>query len=178
METFLFIIGALASFIALLLIAALFVKKDYHIQCESFIQLNKEEVFNFLIQLKNQDHFNKWVMAEPDMKKEFRGTDGEPGFVYYWSGKKAGEGELELSQFEYGKSIKTEIRFIRPFVSKAYSNYYLEALSEKETKVIWTNESEMKYPLNLLLPLVKNMLVKDMESSLQTLNQVIIKQNN
>ena len=173
MNIILLILGILGLLIILVLVAALFVKKDYHIQCESHIKINNHLLFNYLVLLKNQDHFNKWVMAEPEMKKEFRGTDGQPGFVYYWSGKKAGEGELELIRFEEGKTIETEIRFIRPFVSKAYSNYYLEAVSENETKITWTNESEMKYPMNILLPMVKNMLVKDMETSLQRLNQVL-----
>ncbi len=74
-------IGAL---IAVLLIVALFVKKEYTIEREITINKPKTEVFNYVKHLKNQDNYSKWVMQDPGMKKEFRGTDGTVGFVYAW----------------------------------------------------------------------------------------------
>ncbi len=55
-------IGAL---ITLLLIMALFVKKEYTIEREITINKTKAEVFNYVKHLKNQDNYSKWVMQDP-----------------------------------------------------------------------------------------------------------------
>lgn len=79
----------LLGIIALILIIALFSKKNYKINREIIINAPLEKVFTYLKQLKNQDNFNKWVMVEPDMKREFKGIDGTVGFIYAWNGTKS-----------------------------------------------------------------------------------------
>ncbi len=81
----LIVIGAL---VALLLIAALFIKKEYNIVREITITKPKTEVFSYIKHLKNQDNYSKWVRMDPNMKKDFRGTDGTVGFIYAWDGNK------------------------------------------------------------------------------------------
>jgi hypothetical protein len=81
----LIVIGAL---VALFLIAALFIKKEYNILREIAINKPKTEVFSYVKHLKNQDNYSKWVRMDPNMKKDFRGTDGTIGFVYAWDGNK------------------------------------------------------------------------------------------
>jgi hypothetical protein len=53
---------------------------------ENKINVNKSdaEVFDFLKLVKNQDLFSVWNMADPNMSKTYKGTDGEVGFVYGW----------------------------------------------------------------------------------------------
>jgi len=63
----------IAAFIGLLLFAALFVKKEYTVEREITINKPKVEVFAYIKQLKNQEHYNKWVMIDPNMKKTYRG---------------------------------------------------------------------------------------------------------
>ena len=71
MNILLTILLVLAAIIALILIIALLTKKEYFIQREILIDAPLPKVFDYLKQLKNQDNFNKWVMADPDMKKRF-----------------------------------------------------------------------------------------------------------
>lgn len=114
----------IAGLIILFLVAALLVKKEYTVERTTTINQFKPEVFNYLRFLKNQDHYSKWVMTDPAMKKEFRGTDGTIGFVYAWDGnKKAGKGEQEIKQINEEK-IDLEIRFMRPF--EATADIYLQ----------------------------------------------------
>ena len=115
-------------------------------------------------------------MADPGMKREFRGTDGTVGFIYAWNGNKdAGEGEQEVKAIAEGKNIETEIRFIRPFAGIAHAKMITESLSENETKVIWNTSSKMKYPLNIMLPMIVKMLEKDMDISLNNLKVILEK---
>ncbi|MES2543730.1 MAG: SRPBCC family protein [Bacteroidota bacterium] len=175
MNTLLTILLVLIGVIALLLIIALFSRKDYNIQREVIINAPLLKVFDYIILLKNQDHFNKWVMVEPEMQRNFTGTDGTVGFIYGWNGKKAGEGEQEIKTIIAGKSIATEIRFVRPFVGLANVKMSAEPLSDNQTKVTWNNASKMAYPLNALLPMVEKMLAKDMDTSLGNLKTILEK---
>jgi len=58
------ILLVLAGIIALLLIFALFIRKQYNIHRDIIIDAPLQKVFNYLRQLKNQDNFNKWVMTD------------------------------------------------------------------------------------------------------------------
>ena len=63
---------------------------------EITIKKPRHEVFDYIKIPKNQENYNKWVMMDPNLKKDFRGTDGTVGFVFAWHGnKQAGEGEQE-----------------------------------------------------------------------------------
>jgi hypothetical protein len=174
------ILLVLASIIVLLLFLALFTNKSYSLKREIKIGKPLQEVFNFLRYLRNQEHFSKWVMMDPNMKKEFRGTDGSIGFVYAWDGnKEAGKGEQELKGISEGERIDVEVRFIKPFQGIAKTPFTTKSLSENETLVTWGMTSTMKYPMNLML-LFMNMdklLGRDLETSLLTLKKVLEKNN-
>jgi hypothetical protein len=168
------ILLVVAGIIVLLLIIALFMKKGYRTHCEIIINAPRQKVFDYLKQIRNQDNFNKWVMIDPNMKKEFKGTDGTVGFVYAWNGnKEAGEGEQEIKAITEGKNIEIEIRFIRPFAGIAHAEMTTESFPGDQTNVTWSTASTMKYLLNIMLPLIVKMLEKDMSTSLATLKSIL-----
>jgi hypothetical protein len=160
--------------IAIPLIIALFVKKEYSVEREISIQKPKEEVFNFIKYLKNQDYYSKWVMQDPNMKKSFKGTDGTVGFVYAWDGnKQAGKGEQEIKEIKDGEQIDVEIRFEKPFAGVAHTPIITEALSPGETKVKWGMKGKSSYPMNIMNLFIDGMLGKDLEKSLVTLKGIL-----
>ena len=176
MNILIIILSVITGIIVLLLIIALFTKKGYKTYREIIINAPRQKVFDYIKQIKNQDNFNKWIMVDPDMKRVFKGTDGTVGFIYAWNGnKEAGEGEQEIKAITEGKNIEMEIRFVRPFAGVAHANMTTESLSDNQTKVSWTTASEMKYPLNIMLPLIVKMLEKDMNTSLTTLKKILEK---
>jgi uncharacterized protein YndB with AHSA1/START domain len=115
MNIFVIILLAFVGIIALLLIIGLFSKKGYVIERSVLINKPQQEVFNYMKLMKNQDYFSKWVMKDPGMKKDFRGTDGTDGFVYAWdsTNKNAGKGEMEIKKIKGEERIDMEIRFER-----------------------------------------------------------------
>src|ERR1700733_8304634 len=122
MNIVIIVLSVLAGIIVLLLVIALFMKKDYNTYREIIIHAPRQKVFDYLRYLKNQDNFNVWIMVDPDMKKAFKGTDGTVGFIYEWSGnKRAGEGEQEITAIAEGSNIEMEIRFVRPFAGIAHA---------------------------------------------------------
>lgn len=177
MSIILSILTIIAAMIALLLIIALFTKKEYSVQSETVIDAPLQKVFDYIRHIKNQDNYNKWVMVDAGMKKEFKGTDGTEGFIYAWNGnKKAGEGEQEIKKITEARSVATEIRFIRPFAGVANAVMETAPVSENKTLVKWSNVSKMKYPMNLMVSFIEKMLVKDMNTSLTRLKAILEKQ--
>lgn len=165
------------GFIALLLIIALFMKKEHYVNREIIINAPSQKVFGFLRLLKNQDQFNKWATTDKiNRKEEFKGTDGTVGFIYSWRGdKSAGVGEKEIMNIVEGKKIETEIRFIKPMRVSASVIFETEPLSDNQTKVNMINTGKLNYPLNIMIPMAEKNFPKDIEASLSTLKNILEK---
>jgi len=165
-----------AGIIALLLLIALFMKKEHYVNREIIINAPRQKVFDYLKLLKNQDEFNKHAMVGPDRKREFKGTDGTVGYIYAWSGdKNAGVGEKEIKNIIEGKRIETEIRFVKPMQASACMIMETESLSDDQTKVYWSNAGILKYPVNIMIPMMEKHVMKDMDISLSTLKNILEK---
>lgn len=164
--------------IAALLIARLFIPKGMKATREIVINKSNTEVFNYIKQLKNQDNYSKWGSMDPNMKKDYKGTDATVGFVSAWEGnKKVGVGEQEITGIEEGKKLSTELRFIKPFKSVAQSSMTTEAVDNNSTKVSWGFEGSMNYPMNVM-KLFMNMeksIGNDFSTGLQNLKTVLEK---
>ena len=164
------ILLVLVGIIVLLLLIALFIKKEHYVKREIIINAPRQKVFDYVKLLKNQDTFNKHAMAGPDRKREYTGTDGTVGFIYAWKGNKnAGEGEKEIKNIIEGKRIETEIRFVKPMAATASIIMDTASLSDAQTKVSWSNAGVLKYPLNIMIPMMEKHVARDMDSSLSTL---------
>ena len=151
-------------------------KKEHYVKREIIINAPQQKVFEYLKLLKNQENFNKNAMADADRKKEFKGVDGTVGYVYAWSGdKSAGAGEKEIKNIVEGKKIETEIRFVKPMTAVARMIMETESLAGNQTKVYWSNASDLKRPLNVMVPMIEKMIAKDMDSSLLTLKNILEK---
>ncbi len=137
--------------IGAILIVALFIPKSMKATREIIINKPNAEVFQYIKYLKNQQNYSKWATMDPHIKNEYRGIDGEPGFVNSWVGnKKVGEGEQEIKGIEEGKQLITELRFIKPFKSVAKSTMSTASINDSSTKVSWGFEGQMNYPMNVL----------------------------
>lgn len=166
------ILVVITGLIVLIFIVALFTRKSYSIQRSIIIQKPKQEVFQYIRHLKNQDNYSKWVMKDPAMKKNYRGTDGTVGFVYAWDGNpQAGKGEQEIKNIIDGERMDLEVRFERPFAGIASTPFTTEAVSPGQTRVSWGMTSAMRYPLNIMLLFinVEKLLGNDLEESLSNL---------
>ncbi len=176
MNIIIIILIVIACIVALVLVVASFSRKIYNVQANIVINAPREKVFDYIKYLKNQDYYNKWVMADPNMKKIFTGTDGTRGFIYAWDGnKKAGSGEQEITTINEGKNMESEVRFVRPYEGIANMNMITTSISSGETKVDWSSTGKIKYPMNIMISSIEKMLVKDMDTSLALLKNILEK---
>lgn len=164
--------------IAIPLFIALFVKKEYSIEREIIINKPRQQVFDYIKHLKNQDNYSKWVMTDPGMKKDFKGVDGTVGFVYAWDSKNkhAGKGEQEIMSITEGERMDVEVRFEKPFAGIAQTPFTTQEVAANQTKVKWGMSGRSKYPLNIMNLFMDKMLGKDLDSSLHTLKSILEKQ--
>ena len=169
----------LAAIIVLFLLIAMLSSKQMGIEKTIIINKPVQQVFDYVKFVRNHDNFSVWAMMDPDMKKEYRGSDGQPGFVFAWDSSKKkniGAGEQEIKKITAGKTIEHELRFIRPMQSVAKAVFIFEPVSANSTKVQWGFYSQMKFPSNAMKPMIQNMLGKQLETGLQNLKNVLEKQ--
>jgi hypothetical protein len=146
---------------------------------EKSITINKPSgtVFNYLKLTRNQDNFSVWNMTDPDMNKNYQGTDGTVGFIYGWDStvKNVGAGEQEITGMEDGKRIEYAIRFFRPMQNTGTTKFEISPDGDQNTVVTWIFESPSKFPMSLFAPLFKIMLGKDLSKGLMNLKTILEK---
>ncbi len=162
----------LLALIALLLIVALFLPKDFVVTREVTVARPKAEVFDYVRHLKNQDRYSKWNMQDPAMKHEYVGTDGQPGFVSKWDGNKdVGKGEQEIKSIKEGERMDMEIRFERPFKNVANAFMSTEDAGASQTKVSWGFAGKSPWPFNLMSAMMKGSMENDLQTGLNNLKK-------
>jgi uncharacterized protein YndB with AHSA1/START domain len=163
--------------IAVPLIVALFTKKEYEVTKEVTIDQPKEQVFEYILLLKNQDDFSVWSKMDPDMKTDFRGEDGTVGFVSAWSSDDpdVGSGEQEITGIVPGQRVDYELRFFEPFESTSQAFMVTEALNRSSTRVHWGFTGRMNYPMNLMLLMMdfEGMIGEDLQTGLDNLKLIL-----
>lgn len=159
--------------VAIPLILALFVEKNYAVERDIVIDQPKQEVFDYIKYLKNQDNYSKWATMDPDMEKSYKGTDGTVGFISAWDSENedVGKGEQEIVKIEEGKRIDFELRFYEPFESTEPAYMTTETVEGNNTKVSWGFSGHMDYPMNLMLSFMdfEQMIGDDLETGLKNL---------
>jgi uncharacterized membrane protein len=171
-------IGILAI-VAILLIVAFFIKKEYAVEQEITINKPLSDVFAYVRNIKNQNYYSVWNLKDPNSKMDYKGTDGTVGFIASWDSKndEVGQGEQEIKSIIEGSRIETELRFTRPFKATDKGYMITETVNENQTKVKWGFTGKMDYPMNLMLVLMdmEGMIGKDMQEGLTNLKNILEK---
>ena len=116
MKIFKIITIVILVIIAILLKAAFFIKKDYVVTETIEINKSKSLIFSYIKLLKKQDNFSKWASIDLNMKKYYKGIDGENGFISGCESKidDVGSGEQEIVNITDDK-IDYELIFFKPY---------------------------------------------------------------
>jgi hypothetical protein len=174
------IIGlSIVGIVALVLIVALFINGKYEVEREVNINKSKQEVYDYVKYLKNQDNFSVWAKADPAMKKEFTGEDATVGCMASWDSENpdVGKGEQKIIKIAEGERIDYELHFIEPFESTDFAFLTTTAVNDSVTSVKWGFHGEMKYPMNLMMLFMdmEAMLAPDLQNGLNNLKGILEK---
>mgnify|MGYP000904075686 CR=1 FL=1 len=173
------ILLAIGILIFLILVSALFIKKEYAVEREIIINKPASEVYDYVRILRNQNAFSTFAKKDPNMKSVYTGIDGEAGSVFAWEGNnEVGSGEQKITKLTKDKRIDIEMHFIDPFESYAPAYFTFENLSAMQTKVKWGMNGKMAYPLNFMRLFfdMEEMIGKEYEASLQNLKLILEKE--
>ncbi|WP_316820209.1 SRPBCC family protein [Pedobacter gandavensis] len=170
------ILTGIVGLIVLALIVALFVKKEYAVEREIVINKPKQQVFDYIKFIKNQDNYSVWNRMYPNKKTSYKGTDGTVGFVYAWDDKESA-GEQEITKITEGERMDMALRFKVPFEANDQAYMITEAVTDGQTKVKWGFSGSMKYPMNLMILCMnmEDMLGKDLQKGLEDLKVILEK---
>ncbi|MBY8962375.1 SRPBCC family protein [Flavobacterium sp. D11R37] len=170
MKTFKKILIVVLIIIALPLIIALFVPREYNVERDVVINRPEAEVFDYIKYIKNQDNYSVWNQKDPAMKKDYTGTDGSAGFKYHWNGNDdVGEGIQEITNVIENERIEMDLHFKRPWEGEADTWMTTDAVQPNSTKVTWGMKGESSYPMNFMNLFMGSMLGNDLQQGLDTL---------
>lgn len=168
----------LVSLIVLVIILAVVAPKSFNVYRSIDILKPKEEVFNYILLVKNQEIWSPWAKKDPNMARKYTGTDGKVGFVSYWNGnKEVGEGEQEITNIIKGERIDGELRFFKPFKSTSDCYFKFYNLESNTTRVTWGFSGKNTFPMSVMM-LFMNMdkaVGKDFEEGLLALKKELEK---
>ncbi len=171
------LIYILAGIVLLVIILGIIAPKSYEVSRSISIEQNIYKTFEYLKSLKSQDEWSPWGKRDPNMKKEFTGTDGEVGAISKWEGnKEVGSGEQEVTNIVDKQLIESQLRFLKPF--KSTSDAYLKVIEISEgTRVTWGFTGKNKFPMNIMMLFMSmdKMIGKDFEEGLQSLKEILEK---
>jgi Polyketide cyclase / dehydrase and lipid transport len=167
----------LLSLIAVILLIAAILPKSFTVSAETIIEKPKEEVFNYVKHIKNQEKYSVWVMADPNIKIEYKGTDGTVGFISSWTSenKNVGVGAQQITAIKEGERYDVELRFEKPF--KATNQAYTTTISQgaSRTKVTTVFSGSNPYPMNLFSVMIRKVLLRDMNKNMANLKAILEK---
>ncbi len=173
MTLFFYIIIAIITFFAFLHAWA---KKEYDISRTIVINKPREEVFNFVRQLKNQPYWIPWFKRDPDAIKKYKGVDGKVDSSFYWKGNsKAGEGIQKIVKAKQGRVLETKILFLKPIKVNALTYIGVKELEAEKTKMVWGARGALAFPLTIisLFYTPEKALGENLETGLKNLKQIL-----
>ncbi|NDC40842.1 MAG: polyketide cyclase [Chitinophagia bacterium] len=170
------ILLVVAVLLLLPLIVALFVPKDYTVEQTVDIAKPRQEVFQYVRMLRNQQVYSVWIKADPNIKMVYTGTDGMVGGKVAWESNmdSVGKGEQTITKIAENERMDIDLHFYKPFPADSKAYFKVADAAAGATRVTWGFSSTMPYPMNLFLVLgMKEKLNNDLHTGLSNMKQLL-----
>ena len=165
------ILAVIAGLVVLFLLIAYFTPREFSVEKLISINKPKQQVFDYVKLLKNQEYYSVWVMKDPNIKLVYTGVDGTVGATSSWTSddKNVGIGEQEIKEIVNGEKMLVEIRFKKPFEATNYATTTLTANGDNQATVSLRFYGKSKFPMNFSNIFVPKLVGKDMDKNLHNL---------
>ncbi len=172
MKIFKNILLAIAVILGIAAVGVYFLPDHYNVSSSVEISKPADVVYSQV------NDFNKWALwspyqeMDPEAAHMVDGTAGAPGHKLSWDGRKSGAGSMTIATTEVGKSMNSDLHFIKPFEAQAKDYWKFEQVGSI-TKVTWGTEGGLSYPMGRLFGLsVDDMLGKSQKHGLENLKKI------
>lgn len=168
------ILIVLVVIVALFLVVAYLVPRDFSLSKSVTISAPREKIYDYIRFLKSQEKYSVWVMADPNVKMTYTGTDGSIGGTSAWSSemKNVGVGAQTITALVPNEKVTVEIRFEKPMKATNYADTTLETVGE-QTKVTNTFYGTSKFPMNITNLFLDKMIGGDIQKNLENLKKIM-----
>lgn len=135
--------------LALALIGAAFLPKQTTYSAEINIDRPHTEVYEYISQLRHQEQYGYWNLADPSMAQTYQGTDGTVGFRTEWTSEQMGNGSQVITKLVPNESMESALDF--GFGGKpAESTIRVKPITAHQSKVYFGVTMYAHYPANLI----------------------------
>lgn len=169
MKTFLkILVGVVAALIVIMLLMG----KKYHFETSAVINAPANKVWQNMSSMKAFNQWNPFMDLDPNVKVTYSGNSGEVGDQYCWEGNDdAGKGCHIVTALVPNQKQSTKMLFEIPFESEATSDLVLSP-EGNSTKVTWSMDCELDYPMNLMKLFMDSQMEKSYGSGLKKLKLI------
>ena len=165
MKVLKFLLYAVLAIIIVVLIAGIFIRKDFHYEKTKEINASKDVVWNYVVNYSQHEKWSQWKQKDPKMKTEISGTDGAVGSKMTWSSddSEVGSGSQTITNIIPGERIDVQLDFNDR--GKPTSFYKFSGDSTK-CSVTWGLDMHMGYPMNVMGAMMGGMMDKMFDKGL------------
>jgi uncharacterized membrane protein len=136
--------------IALALIVAAFMPKNYSVSVSETINRPKAEVYDYLKIFANQKEYSEWIKPDPNLNLVITGTDGTVGSSSSWKSTNpdVGEGSQTITAMT-DNEIDIDLKFVSPMEGTGKVKNVFESKDSTTTHVTVTTNFDAPFPINL-----------------------------
>jgi hypothetical protein len=163
----------IARLIGLILVIALFLPSQVHVERSTQINAPDSLVYAYLIDFNHRTSWDPWFEMEPSAEVTITGSEKGVGAGYSWKGEEIGSGKMTIVEVQENKSIKSRLVFIEPQSSESDVLWTLKGIGNS-TKITWAFDAEVGYPIERYFGLfMDSMLGPSFEKGLSNLKNAI-----
>jgi len=146
----------------------------FHVERSATIAAPADSLYPRIANFRAWHEWSPWEKIDPNMKREFAGSDGAVGSNYSWEGNKdVGSGRMTLADLEPSSKVGIKLEFLKPFKSTSNTTFML-APDGAGTKVTWMMDGPMNFMSKFmcLFMSMDKMVGGDFEKGLGSLKQL------
>ena len=145
-----------ATAIALILIRAAMLPKEFRVSRSTSIQAPSDKIFPLINDMKSFNEWNPFAKMDPTTNTVYRGPVSGPGAAFDWEGTgKAGKGRLEIVEVSVPDAVTMKLDIVKPM--EGHNNIVFALRKNGDaTDVSWTMTGPYPY-LNRIFGTIFNM---------------------
>jgi hypothetical protein len=146
---------------------------SYEVQRSVTVNTGPDPIFDLIVDLRKWQRWSPWEGLDSNLERDYRGPESGVGAGYAWSGnRKAGQGEMTITEADQPRGIALDLQFLKPFKSQSVTRFDLDpGADESSTTVVWTMTGRHTLLTKLLSPIfnMDRMIGPDFEQGLANL---------
>ncbi|AWA30165.1 hypothetical protein HYN48_08760 [Flavobacterium magnum] len=157
LKKILLVIAVLAG---LLLVVAAFLPAHYTVVKTGEVNRPKQQVFDYIKSLKNQEQFSVWVMKDSKIQLVYTGVDGTVGSSVSWKSEEMGEGSQTIAALSDNK-VDIDLNFIKPMQDQPKASMQVDEVDAGRSKITYTFSGDAPYPVGRLMSIIGRQFIGD-----------------